>query len=207
VGEDAQEDEKAGNEVNEMTKIALGMAVGEYIRSQTTGMLVALFRARPDMKLIIKQSPYLHDNREQVIDDFLKTDCTHLFFVDSDMLFGPEVLDYLLKQDKDIIGAQYNRRMGKEGVSVAPSRYDLEGMSPPNRPFINQVVATGCLLIKREVFKRIPKPWFSMGTPENWLGEDVYFSKKARENGVEVYLDDTQRIGHIGEFTYWRNNK
>lgn len=189
------------------SKIMVGIGASDYIRTQTVGMLIGLFRKYPDMKLAIKQSPYIHDNREQVVDEFLKTDYTHLFFVDSDMLFGPEVLDYLLKQDKDIIGCQYNKRMGKEGVSVAPSRYDLEGMSAPNHPFINQVIATGCLLIKREVFSRIPKPWFSMGTPENWLGEDVYFSKKARENGVQVFLDDTQKIGHIGEYVYWRNNK
>src|SRR3990167_9844428 len=130
-------------------KVCIGVAASDYIRTQTTGMLISLFKARPDMKLIIKQSPYVHDNREQVVKDFLQTDCTHLFFVDSDMLFKPDVLDALLVDDKDIVGAQYNRRMGLEGRHVAPTRYDLPGMATPNHPFVNQVVATGCLLIKR----------------------------------------------------------
>lgn len=185
-----------------MGKICLGIASSDYIRTQTVGTLVALFKARPDMKLIIKQSPYVHDNREQIVKDFLQTDCTHLFFVDSDMLFKPDVLDSLLEDDKDIIGAQYNKRIGREGVHVAPTRYDLPGMSTPDHPFVNQIVATGCLLIKREAFEKIPRPWFSMGTEENWLGEDVYFSRKARESGVETWIDPRLKVLHLGEYAY-----
>lgn len=154
------------------------------------------------MKLIIKQSPYVHDNREQIVRDFLETPCTHLFFVDSDMLFKPEVLDELLKADKEIIGAQYNKRVGKEGVHVAPTRYDMPGMSTPDRPFVNQVVATGCMLIKRSAFEKIPAPWFSMGTETNWLGEDVYFCRKAKENGVETWIDPRLKVLHLGEYAY-----
>src|SRR3990167_484785 len=159
-----------------LTKVCIGVAASDYIRTQTTGMLIALFKARPDMRLIIKQSPYVHHNREQVVDDFLETDCTHLFFVDSDMLFKPDVLDKLLASDKDIIGAQYNRRLGKEGVPVVKTRYNMEGVTMPNHPFKQHPVATGCLLIKREVFTKIPKPWFAVGLDEakSWIGEDVY---------------------------------
>ena len=180
------------------------MAVSDYIRSQTTGMLIALFKARPDMRLIIKQSPYVHDNREQVAVDFLQTDCTHLFFVDSDMLFKPDVLDTLLSHDKDIVGARYYKRMGKEGVPIVKSRYDLPGMSLPNHIYKNYALGGGCMLIKRAVFEKMPRPWFSLGTVDNWLGEDVFFCRKAKENGIEVWEDPTLEVLHIGEKLYGR---
>jgi len=185
-----------------LTKVCIGVAASDYIRTQTTGMLIALFKARPDMRLIIKQSPYVHDNREQIAVDFLETDCTHLFFIDSDMLFKPDVLDKLLASDKDVIGGQYNRRIGKEGVPVVNTRYNLPGMSYPNHIFKNYAVATGCMLIQRVVFEKIPRPWFSLGTEENWLGEDVSFCRKCKENGIEIWMDASLPVGHVGEFVY-----
>ncbi len=180
--------------------ICIGIACSDYVRSQTVGMLVALFKARPDMGLIIKQSPYVHDNREQIVVDFLADprNFTHLFFVDSDMLFKPDVLDTLLADDKDIVGGQYYKRNGKDKDPVINTRYE----TLPPRLFVNYAVATGCVLIKREVFEKVPRPWFSLGTAEHWLGEDVFFCKKAKEFGVEVWIDGRLEIGHIGEKIY-----
>lgn len=184
-------------------KIAIGIACSDFVRTRTVGMLVALFKARPDSRLIMKISPYVHDNREQIVADFLKTDCTHLFFVDSDMLFKPDALDKLLAHDKDIIGAQYYRRNEeKDKDPVVPTRYDMPGSSYPNRIFRNYAVGTGCMLIKREALEKIPRPWFGLGTNERWLGEDVFFCEKAIENGVEVWMDASLTVGHIGEKIY-----
>ncbi len=179
------------------------MSCSDFIRTRTVATLIALFKAKPDMRFIVKISPYVHENRERVAEDFLKTDYTHLFFVDSDMYFQPDVLDKLLASDKDIIGAQYYRRNEtKDKDPVVPTRYDMPGMSYPNRIFVNYAAGTGCLLIKREAFEKIPKPWFGLGTEDNWLGEDVFFCKKAKENGIETWMDAGLAVGHIGERIY-----
>ena len=179
------------------------MSVADFCRMKTVGTLIALFKARPDMMFISKSGPYVFSNRNQVVEDFLLTDCTHLFFVDSDMLFQPEVLDRLIADDKDIVGAQYNRRIEKENDPVVATRYQMNpGDQLPQRVFKNYAVATGCLLIKREVFNKIPKPWFFHGTEERPEGDDIHFCNKATANGYELFIDGSLKVGHVGSKTY-----
>ncbi len=186
-----------------MTKVCVGMPVTEHTKSATVATLIALFKKHPDMAFISKRGPYVFSNREQIAEDFLKTDCTHLFFVDSDMIFQPEVLDKLIADDKDIVGAQYNRRVDKEGVPVVATRYQMNPNDQlPQRVFKNYAVATGCVLIKREVFNKIPKPWFFHGTEERPEGEDIYFCRKATENKIDIFIDGSLKVGHCGEHLY-----
>ena len=185
-------------------RICLGMAMFENVKTKTVGTLIKLFKSRPGMGFIIEQGPYVFANREAVAAQFMNDprNFTHLFIVDADMVFEPDVLDKLLAHDKDIVGARYFKRQCKEREPVVKTRYDMPGAVMPNHIFKNYAVATGGLLIKREVFAKIPRPWFSMGTPERQMGEDIYFSEKAKQNGIECWIDPTLSIGHIGEFTY-----
>ena len=51
----------------------------------------------------------------------------------------------------------------------------------------------GFLLVKREVFEKIPYPWFSFEKG----GEDLYFCDKARKNGFEIWADMSVLLGHL----------
>jgi len=116
----------------------------------------------------------------------------------SDMVFAPDVLDKLIADDKDIIGAMYNRRMGKLNDPVVNTRFEVM----PNYIFKNFNAGTGCLLIKTEVFKKIPKPWFFYGSEQRMLGEDVFFCEKAKNAGFAIWIHPNLNVGHIGEFRY-----
>jgi hypothetical protein len=35
-----------------------------------------------------------------------------------------------------------------------------------------------------------------------FLGEDVYFRRKAREAGFKIMMDPSVRLGHLGQFVY-----
>ena len=183
-------------------KIVIGMAVAETLRVQTVGTLIKLFQTHPDMGFIFEQGPYVSFNREEIAARFMNGDGTHLFFVDSDMTFEPSILDALIAHDKDIVGARYYRRQGKEKDPVVKTRFDLPGMSLPNHIYKNYALGGGCMLIKREVFEKIPRPWFSLGPIENPCGEDIYFCKKAKENGVEIWEDGNLAVGHVGLKVY-----
>ena len=51
----------------------------------------------------------------------------------------------------------------------------------------------GFLLVKREVFEKIPYPWFSFERG----GEDLYFFDKVRRYGLEVWVDMGVLLGHL----------
>jgi hypothetical protein len=67
-------------------------------------------------------------------------------------------------------------------------------------------IGCGVMLISRETLEKIEKPWFFFELlPENkLLGEDIYFCVKAKDAGIDTYIDHdlSQEIGHVGSYTY-----
>ena len=55
------------------------------------------------------------------------------------------------------------------------------------------VLGGGCQLIKKHVFDKIIEPIFY---EDGIVGQDIYFCKKARNAGFEVYVDTSVTLGH-----------
>lgn len=148
--------------------------------------------------------------RNACVQKMLDEDFTHLFFMDSDMVFPKKCLQKLLDRDKNIIGGFYVRK--RKGF--LPNAF-LKGFKQVGRWMTEWVtdlkeveaIATGCLLIKREVFEKIKCPWFEY----KWSGdddghmttEDLVFCEKAKKLGFEIWCDGTVRAGHVGQFIIW----
>jgi len=131
----------------------------------------------------------------------------YVFFMDSDMEFPPNTLDRLLKRNRDIVGGFYVRK--KKGF--LPNAFKL-GFAEGDRlltEFITdfrevEAIGTGCLLVKTEVFKNIPKPWFEYemtNSPDCHMStEDIVFCKRAKEAGYGIWCDGEIACGHVGSF-------
>lgn len=73
----------------------------------------------------------------------------------------------------------------------------------PNEPFRVDILGTGCVIIAREVFERTEYPWFyrDLGTlddPRN-AGDDVTFSLRCRDAGIELWCDPRISSPHMTE--------
>lgn len=56
---------------------------------------------------------------------------------------------------------------------------------------------TACMLVKREVFERMPEPWFlSAEHNGRWPGEDITFCKRAVNHGFKIVASAAVRLGH-----------
>jgi hypothetical protein len=143
---------------------------------------------------------YIQQNRNECAQEAIEFQGSHLFFVDSDMEFPSDILIKLLHADKDIIGAIYNYKKLPPQTILETRTEDL-----PDCLCKSEAMPTGMLLIKTEVFNRIPKPWFACepieGTNQQ-IGEDVYFCRKARKYGIDIWLDPTIKVKHIGDYKY-----
>lgn len=152
--------------------------------------------------------------RNAIVKAFLKTECTHLLFIDDDMVFDQDAVNKLLAMDVDIAtGIAYQR-----GEPFAPCTFLFNAENKSFYPVETggcghvQVDAIGgyFFVIKRKVLETVQKPWFVYGDtslgyndsddPDNrGIGEDIYFSAKAKHAGFEIWVNGDVEIGHIGQ--------
>lgn len=133
----------------------------------------------------------------------------YLFSVDSDIVLPSDALRKMIEADKDIVTGLYIQRI--------PNTHTLEVyLVNPNGGFSNiprellfqhnglvEVAACGfgCCLVKGEVFRNMEYPHFyyqSALDHRNTLSEDVYFCKKARDSGFQIWADTTITCDHKG---------
>ena len=127
------------------------------------------------------------------------------------MTFPQDMVGRLLAHDKEIVAANCARRRMPTGPTA--QNYDENGKrqavyTMPESTGLEEVgsIGTGIMLIKREVFEGMSEPWFDMPwqSTRGYMGEDVFFCKKAQELGYKVYIDHdvSKEIGHIGTFEF-----
>lgn len=181
-------------------KLGIGLTsnCGTY-KVKTTGCLLAAQYATVqqcwsqsgqliDIEPLAGEGPYPHMCREIVVDAAFKRGCSHLLFVDGDMMFAPDSILRLMAHDLDIVGCKYNKRVSGEDT-VPQCKHILAPV-----PF----VPTGFLLVATSVFEKIGRPCFSMQGDE-LMSEDVYFCNKAIAHGYQVWCDPTVKVGHLCE--------
>lgn len=135
---------------------------------------------------------------------------THIMFIDADMTFPRDGIERLLKQDKMIIGANYNQRQiplistikleDKNGKYISGTAKKF-----PKKTFEVAAIATGFCLLNLSIFDKISEPWFVAGyidDMKDFNTEDVYFCKQAKKAGFKVYCDPTLVVKHIGDYQY-----
>jgi hypothetical protein len=148
-------------------------------------------------------------NREEIVDMALKLGAPYIFFLDDDTVcpnFTLRHLHYQLEQNPEamVCGGIY---CTKEDVP-SPLVFMEYGGGPfycwkVNDVFECKGLGTGCMLIKTEIFKMLPKPWFFEKNIDHVdkvvkIGEldvplmrelgtdDLYFCQKVTEAGFKI---------------------
>ena len=142
--------------------------------------------------------------RTKMVEDALSAGCTHIFFLDTDHvpespLDPNEALRLLYECDADIVTGLY-RAKKKEGYPYNIWKRVSGGYTPieswSGNWFECDVAGIGNSLIKREVFEKIPKPWFKW--EELAPSEDFYFFEKAAKHGFKLWVFADVKFSHIG---------
>ena len=149
--------------------------------------------------------------RETLADAVLRSGSDYLFMVDDDMMAPPDLFYKLVAHNKDIVAAlAFTRNPDHKPViyesiegydKSTRQRYGLTRFAlnyPKNKLVECDAVGFGAVLIKAEVFKKVPKPWF-FGMSQT--GEDITICVKARKAGFRVWMDTSIKLGHLGDPT------
>ena len=158
---------------------------------------------------ILRQSCDIVSNRTYLVNAALKTDATHILFIDCDMTFHHDIIKTLLAHKKEIVGVEYNKR-----------KFPLEKVSEPlaerseTELYKAKFTGMGVMLIDLSIFKD-PKfgldaegkrsAWFNFGRDSQGqlvYGEDGWFSNVARDAGYDTWIDPKPRIGHLGLYSF-----
>lgn len=144
-----------------------------------------------------------------------------VFFVDSDLVLGPDTLESLIQANKDVTSAVFWTRWTPDSPLLPQvwlaHPYELRGRSGMTylrphelmeRLYDRELIQVGglgaCTLMLRRVFDRIR--WFPLldGLPRDgmWQGEDRSFCIYATQNHVELWADAWPDIFHIYRPSY-----
>jgi len=192
---------------------------GDGMININTGIAFATM-FKPPHRIHTVQGHNIHILRNMLVEMAIRNeDCTHLFFLDSDVIPPPFALMRLLRRDIDIACGIYSMKAPPYAplTIMRPQRPD--GTTKFNYYFeitdqlLNKTVhadatGAGCLLIKREVIDSMGPPWFDVLPQEHGLsaiGEDLVFFDRAKKEGHEIVLDLSVHCDHaVGSTSYPR---
>lgn len=154
--------------------------------------------------------------RNEMTATFLKTDWSHMMWIDADMEFEPEGIAALWNKNHDIGVGVYSMKRADKPLSAWREGKLVRLEECPNGPFEVDYAGTGFMMIRRNVIEtlaakaesyegpngRAPALYMTPVHNDGFESEDYYFCRKAREAGFKVMADPSIKLGHWGGFRY-----
>lgn len=185
-----------------MSKVFIAIPAGDaYVHARLVQSLVPQLKEYPFL-IVAGVSPVALA-RNVIVENFLKTDATHLWMIDADTIPPPDALETLLAADVDIAtGITPILRQGSrtsniyEDTSGMPM--ELKDTEHKKKSFPIAGCGAACLLIRREVLEKVGKPWFAevWGDDGTHMSEDVFFCNRATEEGFTITCVPKVVCGH-----------
>jgi hypothetical protein len=222
---------------NKKKQIKLFIATPAFGHQVTTNYMNSVMRFVSTSHPKIQVSTAIHlqsgmalvtQARNNCVASFLKSDCTHFFFIDSDIGFEPEAVYRLLEKDEEVVLTPYAVKGFGQNYALQFIVHfpDRDNVKIGKDGFVEITAGpTGFMMIKREAFEKLIKAYpdkktvnkqlvgnkveimdsdwytfFETGIdPENgYLGEDICFCKLWTAIGGKIYADAISELTHFG---------
>lgn len=133
---------------------------------------------------------------------------TDVLWLDSDMVFEPEIFEDLRLTKKDFVsGIAHGRRRPFSSCLFKNLELDhLEQWKLEDYPSDTFEVAgcgMACCLVSTEIIAQVMHTFKTAFTPLPYYGEDLSFCKRAHELGFRIWAEPTVRLGHIAHLAIW----
>lgn len=146
--------------------------------------------------------------RERIAEAAIESGMDWLIMVDDDMLGPQNLFELLYRHKKDICAPLAFSRYAphKPVIYRIHSGFDTHRKQPyyinhvvydyPRETLVEcDAVGFGAVLIRCDVLRALPKPWF-MTT--SGAGEDIHFCHSATKAGFKCFMDTSVKLTHLG---------
>ena len=150
-----------------------------------------LTKHKVEYKLYFQNGSMLVEQRHALVLSALRDKCKEILWLDSDMIFPPNLYHKLSSHKKHIVAALYSTR-------VKP--YRLAGCLKDQTKNLQDLIGLqeitsagmGLMLTSADIFETIPAPWFSFKYDpkfDGYIGEDIYFCNLLSDYDFKIYAD------------------
>jgi hypothetical protein len=167
---------------------------------------------------LVNSGSLLCAERNRLIDAFLRSDCTHMLCIDSDLGWPAQAVIAMLQKQEDFICGVYPAR-GESSFFFRPTlKEDGSVLINPEKGLVSmQYVPAGFMLLTRKILEDTitfhpdlrfePKdksscPGYALFNTElydgEFWGEDFVFCRKVRMSGFEIWADPMIQFNHAG---------
>ena len=199
--------------MNDTPKILIAVPCMDQVAAQFAQAL-AMLEKQGECLVSFVIGSLIYNSRNDLAKQALKLECDFILWLDSDMVFPPETLTYLLKEmeetDADFISGLYFRRCAPfspvafetleitgEKATWSDYKGDLTGLHEVAG------VGFGCVLMKTEMLLEMAAEYGDFFGPVAKVGEDLAFCWRANTVGAEIWCEPTARVGHIAHVPIW----
>lgn len=194
-----------------MKNVALCLPYTKYLPAEAVIGLINLIMHKSELyrvsNIVFGSDCRVDRNRCTIASKALEGNPDYLFWMDDDTIIEPNTIDKLLRAKKEMVSAAVFYRTAPHAPHSFywdPMKCDGEGgfivrhFIPHLDLFRVDGVGFSCVLIASWIFHEVEQPYFKfIDNPKNPMGEDLYFCKSLRDNGIEIWVDPTVRPKHI----------
>jgi hypothetical protein len=172
--------------------------------------------------LIVSSGSLLVAERNRLIQAFWESDCTHILCIDSDLGWPVQAVLAMLDTKKEFVAGVYPARGKTHEFIFRPIKNAQGGIVQDDThkhllkmeyiPAGFMLIAKSAIMKMRDKHKDLyyepkdkrnnPEPGYCFFNTEVWQGEfwgeDFVFCRKAREAGVDIWVDPLIQFDHAG---------
>jgi hypothetical protein len=200
-----------------------GMAHGLYIKaSLDLQNIMGRYGVETKFSFLFNES-LITRARNYLVDEFLRSDCTHMLFIDSDIHYNAQDVVALLALDKDVIGGPYPKKAinWKNVAEAARKHPDLDPREleklvgeyvfnvvkgtkqfSVTDPLEVMEIGTGFMMIKREVFSKLKDAFPMIHYKPDHVGQANFDGSRYIHAYFDTVIDTKESITGGGSDRY-----
>ena len=203
-------------------KLMVAVPTTDYVHAEFMTCLVGLIQklTKDGVEVVprIVSGTLVYVARNRLAQEAINNNFTHILWLDSDMTFGPDIVDDLLFCGKDMVCGAFVSRRPQYKPCVYSDISDPGNMKPVESFGTEPFRVDGCgfatVLTTTELLKAVWNKFDTCFRPTEKYGEDLAFCDRVKQIGREIWCEPTVRQGHLaivpvypGEYLYGGEEK